>query len=105
MAIFGKKSQDEIANAVIEKANEEYEKIRPFLKKDEHNHVVMLTQTVDLYDSSRAYTPWTDQILTRMQADGFTILDIRFQRRDLIGAKLTSEIFHTLVTYRYDIKN
>lgn len=99
MGIFDKKTSSDTIREIENRAEEKYKGLRGLLKADGSTHAIMITVTVMLYDSENEYTPYVDKILSLMQKDGYHILDVRFQRRDLHGAKLTNDVFHTLITY------
>lgn len=82
-----------------------YDGMKKYLKpKDGNIHIVMinsfskfLNQTFGCEDK---YTTQIDEILCRMQNDGYEILDIKFNSIQSQGLSKEMEGFHTLITYK-----
>lgn len=86
-------------------ANNIYERTKRYLKpKDGKTHIVMinsfskwLNQNFDCEDK---YTTQIDEIISRMQNDGYEILDIKFNSLMNQGIMGQMEGFHTLIVYK-----
>lgn len=97
MGIFSKGQKDT--------AEQVYEDMKKSLSvKDGNTHVVMvnsfgkwLNQTFQCDDK---YTTQLDTIVTRMQEDGYEIVDIKFNSLMNQGLGGNMEGFHTLIMYK-----
>ncbi len=82
-----------------------YNKIKDSLKeKDGKTHIVMinsfskfLNQTFEIESK---YTVQIEEIISKMQEDGYEIIDIKFNSIQNQGLTKKMEGFHTLIMYR-----
>jgi hypothetical protein len=90
--------QKKSANTVYE------EEVKPLLKSDGMIHVLMLnsfSKFVNVFlGAEDKYTNQIDLILTKMQEDGYEIIDIKFNSLKNQGITEDMEGFHTLITYK-----
>lgn len=82
-----------------------YENTKRYLKpKDGKKHIVMINSFSKLgnqvFGCEDKYTTQIDEIITRMQGDGYEILDIKINSIRNQGISGQMEGFHTLITYR-----
>lgn len=97
MGIFTKNQQ--------ETADYTYSKIKQFLKeKDGKVHIVMINSFSkwinQIFGCEDKYTTQIDEIIMNMQADGYEILDVKFNSIQGQGLSGQMEGFHTLITYK-----
>ena len=87
------------ANTVYEKEVEKY-----LAPKDGKTHVVMITSFSkfinQLFGVETQYTNQIDLILSRMQDDGYEIIDITHTAIKGQGVFGSKEGFHSLITYK-----
>ncbi len=86
-------------------ASSVYNNLRQYLKpKDGKTHVVMINSFSKWlnqnFECENKYTTQIDEILSRMQDDGYEILDVKFNSLMNQGIMGQMEGFHTLVTYQ-----
>ena len=97
MALFEKTQQDNAATV--------YEKLSAELKKDGLVHVAMINSFSkwlnQVFGPESKYINNIDTILTLMQQDGFTIMDVKFNSMQNQGVTGTMEGYHTLIVYRW----
>lgn len=97
MGLFSATQQQASANV--------YEQTKKFLKlKDGKIHVVMINSFSKWLNQSFCcedkYTTQIDEILSRMQADGYEIVDVKINSIQNQGITGQMEGFHTLITYK-----
>ena len=85
-------------------AEQVYEKTKEYLKpKDGLKHVVMINSfskfVNQIFGCEDKYTTQIDYILTRMQNDGYEILDIKFNSIQGQGISAAMEGFNTMIIY------
>lgn len=88
-----------------ETADYTYGKIKQFLKeKDGKVHVVMINSFSkwinQIFGCEDKYTTQIDEIIMNMQADGYEIIDVKFNSIQGQGLSGQMEGFHTLITYK-----
>lgn len=82
-----------------------YEQTKKFLKpKDGKIHVVMINSFSkwinQVFGCEDKYTIQIDEIVSRMQDDGYEIIDVKLNSIQNQGISGQMEGFHTLITYR-----
>lgn len=82
-----------------------YDNVRKYLyKKDGHKHIVMINSFSKLnnqiFDCEDKYTVQLNEIISMMQADGYEIIDIKFNSVQSQGIYKEMEGFHTLIIYK-----
>lgn len=82
-----------------------YEQTKKFLKpKDGKIHVVMINSfskwVNQVFGCEDKYTIQIDEIVSRMQGDGYEIIDVKLNSIQNQGISGQMEGFHTLITYR-----
>lgn len=97
MGIFNNMQKDASVNV--------YDKeIKPRLVSDGKIHVIMINSFSkfinQVFGCEDKYTTQIDEILSKMQEDGFTVIDVKFNSIEGQGAFKTMEGFHTLITYK-----
>ena len=98
MAFF-KNSHKSKAEAIYES------EIKPLLaSKDGNKHVIMINSFSkfinEFFGAEDKYTAQIDLIITKMQLDGYEILDIKFSSLQNQGVFGVNEGFHTLIIYK-----
>ncbi len=82
-----------------------YADTKKFLKpKDGNIHVVMINSfgkvLNQIFGCEDKYTVQIDEIVSRMQEDGYEIVDIKFNSIQGQGLSKEMEGFHTLIMYK-----
>ena len=82
-----------------------YEQTKKFLKaKDGKTHVVMINSFSkwinQVFGCEDKYTTQIDEIISRMQDDGYEIIDVKLNSIQNQGITGQMEGFHTLITYK-----
>ena len=82
-----------------------YEETKKYLKpKDGKIHVVMINSFSkwinQVFGCEDKYTTQIDEIISRMQNDGYEIIDVKINSIQNQGLTGQMEGFHTLITYR-----
>lgn len=82
-----------------------YEQTKQYLKpKDGKIHVVMINSFSkwinQAFGCENKYTTQIDEIITKMQQDGYEILDVKINSIQNQGITGQMEGFHTLITYK-----
>lgn len=92
-------TQKSMADTVYKDMKKKY--LKP---KDGKKHVVMINSFSKLanqvFDCEDKYTTQIDEIVSRMQDDGYEILDIKFNSLMNQGLLGQAEGFHTLIIYQ-----
>lgn len=86
-------------------AEQVYEKAKPYIKdKDGKVHVLMINSFSkwinQIFGCEDKYTTQIGEIVDSMQADGYEIIDIKFNSITNQGMTGTMEGFHTLIIYK-----
>lgn len=94
-----------IKNVQKATADSVYAKMKQHLvPKDGFVHVVMINSFSKWmnqnFECESKYTTQIDCIITGMQADGYEIVDVKFNSLMSQGLTGTMEGFHTLITYK-----
>lgn len=97
MGVFTKSQQ--------QTADTTYLKIRQFLKpKDGKIHIIMINSFSkwinQIFGCEDKYTTQIDEIIMKMQFDGYEIIDVKFNSMQGQGLSGQMEGFHTLIMYR-----
>ena len=82
-----------------------YEQTKKYLKaKDGKTHIVMINSFSkwlnQAFGCEDKYTIQIDEIISRMQDDGYEIIDVKINSIQNQGITGQMEGFHTLITYR-----
>lgn len=82
-----------------------YEQTKKFLKpKDDKIHIVMINSFSKLinqiFGCEDKYTIQIDEIISKMQDDGYEIVDVKINSIQNQGISGSMEGFHTLITYK-----
>ena len=82
-----------------------YEQIKKYLRnKDGKTHVVMVNSfskwVNQIFGCEDKYTTQIDEILSKMQDDGYEIIDVKINSIQNQGLSGQMEGFHTLITYK-----
>lgn len=92
-------------NAQKSSAEAVYTKAKEYLKpKDGNIHVIMINSFSkwinQVFGCEDKYTTQIEDIIANMQADGYEIIDVKFN--SIQGQGLTGQMegFHTLITYK-----
>lgn len=92
-------------NVQKETAVATYEQMKKYLKnKDGKVHVLMVNSfskfVNEIFGCESKYTTQIDEIILRMQNDGYEIVDIKFNSVQNQGVSGQMEGFHTLIIYK-----
>ena len=82
-----------------------YEQTKRYLKpKDGKTHIVMINSfskwVNQIFGCEDKYTIQIDEIISRMQDDGYEIIDVKINSIQNQGITGQMEGFHTLITYK-----
>lgn len=82
-----------------------YEQTKKFLKpKDGKIHIVMINSFSkwinQIFGCEDKYTIQIDEIISKMQDDGYEIVDVKINSIQNQGISGSMEGFHTLITYK-----
>ena len=89
----------------VSRANDAYARMKPYLaKKDGFIHAVMVNSFSKMgnqnLDCDTKYTSEIDYILCCMQADGYKIVDVKFNSMSGQGLTGNRTGFNTVILYR-----